>query len=484
MGIEVADSLRLRRPTNLAFPRERFTARKRRVSTNALIGVGLWFLLWLGYNSDNSYVQAPDFPANTTVLIHGIRAFFPALAGWIALLIIFARSKRLSPWVMGPLGLILLYAITGLVSSFTISVDSLDAAYWGFNYLAIVLVLLAIVLVDDPLEDLRVVLQFTWCMGALLTLVLLGAIPFLGAGSLVESGGASVGPRAYGVTDEIWGMPSTRNTGFARYAAITALVALGGVLRKNKLYVRVGWGIVLAASVYALILANGRTETLAFVASLAVMLSIERTKRVINFLIITGGIILLGLRGFFSRFFLYITRTGHVDTTLSGRTLTWDAGWPLIRQNPWVGLGFQADRIYLNWMHMHNAFLHVLLQSGVLGGGAILLALLVVWFFLIKYFLLKPPADKSLIPPEMPAVFLFVMASSMTESTFAYFSAAWLLSAPIVAYAVALHRHLRRIADKTYQERVWRNRMERRNLRNLQYPLDAAPSTPGGGVAE
>ena len=150
---------------------------------------------------------------------------------------------------------------------------------------------------------------------------------------------------------QIMGMPSTRNTGFARYAAISALVALPGLMRKGKLAVRIIWGILFAASLYALVLANGRTETLAFVAGVAVILGAEKAKRVVNFLVGIGAAILLGLRGFYSAFFLYITRTGHVDPTLTGRTATWEEGWHLLWKSPWVGFGFQADRYFLAAAH-------------------------------------------------------------------------------------------------------------------------------------
>ena len=53
----------------------------------------------------------------------------------------------------------------------------------------------------------------------------------------------------------------------------------------------------------------------------------------------------------------------------------------------------------------------------------------------------------------------------MAESTFAYFSAAWLLSAPIVGYVVALHRHMRRISAKAIQERVARVRLAKHKAR-------------------
>src|ERR1019366_995604 len=141
--------------------------------------------------------------------------------------------------------------------------------------------------------------------------------------------------------------------------------------------------------------------------------------------------ILLGFKGFYHAFFMYFTRTGHFDFTMTGRTLVWEQGLQLLNKSPWVGLGFQADRIYLNLQHMHNAFLSAIVQSGIVGGGALFLALIVVGFLIVKYFFISPLRNKELIPAEIPGIFLFVIVSSIAESTFAYFSAAWLLSAPI-----------------------------------------------------
>jgi O-antigen ligase len=404
------------------------------------------------------------------------------LAGWIALLIIFTRLNRLYSWIIDPLGLMLLYAVTGLISAALFLTDPAEGLYFGANYLAIVLVLLAIVLVADPLPDLRKVLMLTWIIGTIFTLSMLGAIPFLGRAGISEVSGP-VGVRAYGgAHGEIMGMASTRNTGFARYAAISALVALPGLLRKGKLSVRATWGTIFAASMYALVLANGRTETMAFVAALVLVLVAEKTKRTANILIGIGAAIILGVRGFYSAFFLYITRTGHIDTTMSGRTATWEEGWRILWNSPWAGLGFQADRYFLG-THMHNAYLHVLFQSGFIGGGAILIALLITWYYVIKYFYFRQPADKTLIPPEIPAVLMFVTISSLTESTFAYFSAAWLLSAPIVPYVMALRRHQQRTAHQAALERDLRLRLARRRAREEQSQPEVSPEPASGGVA-
>ena len=141
-----------------------------------------------------------------------------------------------------------------------------------------------------------------------------------------------------------------------------------------------------------------------------------------------------------------------------------------------MGFGFQADRYFLGGQHMHNAFLHALFQSGLLGGMAIFIALGITWYYIIYYFFLHPPPDRSLIPPEIPAIFLFVTISSITESTFAYFSAAWLLSAPIVPYVMALHRRMQAISWRAAQERGLRIRLARRASRGLRSPLEVPPS--------
>jgi len=268
----------------------------------------------------------------------------------------------------------------------------------------------------------------------------------------------------------------TRNTGFARYAAISALAALPGFMRKGTLAVRMFWGILLAASLYSLVLANGRTEIVSFIPSLFLILGAEKTKRTLNFLLGTAAAILLGLRGFYSKFYLYFTRGARFDPTLTGRTKAWESGLHLFWNSPWMGLGFQADRHYLG-VHMHNAFLHALIQSGLLGGGAIFIALAVVWYYTIRYFFRLQPADRSLIPPEIPAILLFVTFSSLTESTFAYYSAAWLLSAPIFAYVMALHQHMRIISLKASQEQGLRIRMARRKSRDLAPPPEVPPAT-------
>jgi O-antigen ligase len=410
-----------------------------------LLMIGLWGLLWGGYNTDYSYAQSPLFPSDLTYFIHGTRAFLPFLAAWISLLILLTHANQVMRWIMGPVGLILLYACLGLASSVTISELPTESIYWGVNYLSIVLVMLAILSLEYNLADLSRLLVFNWIIAVVLTVGMLGAVPFLGRPSVAGADSDAYTEMAVRTTysggGQILGMASSRNTGFARYAAISALAALARFRTGSRTY-RIVWAIIFLISTYALILSNGRTEVFSFIIAALLVMYADKSKRVLYTLAGIAFAILLGLKGFYSAFYLYFTRTGHFDFTMTGRTLVWQEGLRLLNQSPWVGLGFQADRIYLRFQHMHNAFLSAMIQSGVIGAAAIFLALGMIGYLVAKYFFLRPLRNKDFIPAEVPGIFVFVIVSSVAESTFAYFSAAWLLSAPIVIYVLTLHRQV------------------------------------------
>lgn len=441
------------------------------VRTNTLLALGLWILLWSGYNTDLLYFESPMFSTSWQYFIHGVRAFFPILAGWIAFLMVLTRARRLLDFLVGPLGLLLLFSAVGLTSSMVLSRNSKEALYFGANYLAIVLVMCAIVTMDDALPDASKLLILNWGIAITLTISLLGAIPFVGG---FAGGGEGQAYTLEGVRNiyngggVVFGMAMTRNTGFARYAAIATLAALAK-LRAGRPLKRLMWAAIFLVCFYALILANGRTEVAAFIASAFLVLYGDRSKRVVYFIGGVGVAILLGLKGFYAAFFDYFTRTGRLDITMTGRTLTWHEGLKLLNSSPWIGWGFQADRIYLTGMqHMHNAFLAALVQSGFVGGGALLLAICLVWFLIVKYFFIRRPSNQDLIPAEIPGIFLFITISSITESTVAYYSAAWLLSAPIVVYVLLLNQQTRRVAAAAERARWQRLRIARHQTREAE----------------
>jgi N-acetylglucosaminyldiphosphoundecaprenol N-acetyl-beta-D-mannosaminyltransferase len=130
-------------------------------------------------------------------------------------------------------------------------------------------------------------------------------------------------------------------------------------------------------------------------------------------------------------------------STLSGRTNgVWSDAWHLFLSNPLVGYGFQADRFSLNGQHAHNSMLHALIQAGILGTIPFVLAFILIFFILLRLFK-NPKIEKQernfLI--MLSSVLVFFTVRSITESV-AFFSADWLLVAPIIAYIQCLDNKL------------------------------------------
>ncbi len=474
MGVDVTRPIRRVQRASRAAALPQAALAQKRISPNAIMGIGMWTLLWAGYNAAPDLLFDPRLMTTAGAFIQGIRAYFPILGGWVALIVIMTRINRLAPWISGPLGWLFFYSIVGLASSLFVSSNASYATFFGCTYLSIVLMLVAIVMVPNPLPDLRHVMTFTWLVSVFITFGILGVIPGLGRGALTGYQG-EIREGNYQASGEILGMAS-RNTGFARYAAISGIVALSR-LWEGKRSVRFIWFVVFLASFYSLVIANGRTEVLAFVASAFLVMWVQRARRTVFVAAGVAATCLLGVMGFFSHAFLYLTRTGKVDLSITGRTRVWVEGWDLFLRSPWWGFGFQADRVYLSGQHIHDAFLHVLIQTGVLGGGAAILALTVVWWVTAKHFVFRQPRDKSLIPPDIPGVLLFITISSISESTFAYYSAAWMLSAPIFPYVLALDRMLRKSGAGVLPKKFPRAWGPKRSLR------DVDSEEPAEGIA-
>jgi len=227
----------------------------------------------------------------------------------------------------------------------------------------------------------------------------------------------------------ILGMASTRNTGFARYAGVAGLVGLARLGEGKKLN-KIVWLGVLVTALLVLVMAQARTETISFLAGSLIVLMLRKRRRVALLGVGTLGAILLGLEGFFNNLWDFGTRNGGFDPTLTGRTGQWMEGLAVVRQSPWVGLGFQADRYYLHGIQIENAVFHALIQTGVLGTLAYVAAYALAWVLLIRLYVSRFSGS---LPDEIPGILMFFTVFSVTESI-AYYSAAFLLLAPVLAY--------------------------------------------------
>jgi O-antigen ligase len=404
-----------------------------RLKPFAILSLVLWVLLWGGYNTGIGLVLSPGFPATRMQLVHGIRAFFPLLAAWVALLVILARGGVKTHAVAGPLGLLGFFAAVGLISSGLLSRAPTRALYWAAMYESVVIVLVAVCSNSEALSTLSRLMALNWIIDIVILVGLLAAIPSFGGAALAPTKGSPLGVMAYngavGSHGAILGMASTRNTGFARYAGVAGLLGLTRLWQGRK-WNRVVWMGVLAVALYCLVLAQARTETLSFLAGSLVILMLRKRRRVVLLGAGVLGVILLALVGFFQGIWSFGTRKGGFDPTLTGRTGQWMQGLAVVQHSLWVGYGFQADRYYLHGIQLENAVFHALIQTGVLGTLAYVAAYVLAWFLVIRLYI---SPHSSTLPDEIPGVLMFFTVMSVTESI-AYYSADWLLLAPVLAY--------------------------------------------------
>ena len=121
--------------------------------------------------------------------------------------------------------------------------------------------------------------------------------------------------------------------------------------------------------------------------------------------------------------------------TLSGRTVVWKAAWKRIEDSPLLGYGFHADRLLLG-THMHNSFLHAMIQTGVIGTIPLMGAFLLGAILLIRALrnLGRLPLRHKHLVIQTGGVFLFLLLRALPESTGAFFGADLFLLGPILLY--------------------------------------------------
>jgi O-antigen ligase len=104
-------------------------------------------------------------------------------------------------------------------------------------------------------------------------------------------------------------------------------------------------------------------------------------------------------------------------------------------RSPLLGYGFHADRLKLG-QHMHNSFLHAMLQTGLVGIIPFVGALLWGWVLLVKALRNLPrlPGSHKHLVIQTAGVLAFLTLRSIPESTGAFFGVDWLLLAPLLLY--------------------------------------------------
>lgn len=414
-----------------------------RIQTKGLVlSLVLWLMIWGGYNTDPERLSSPNL-SSLLDLFHGLRALLPFVAAYLVGIILFARRSLPARLFQGPLGMLALYTFFGITSSILLSREPLTALYWAIQYGSVLVVLWVILADSNSLPCLSRLINLNWIIAAVMTI---GMLAFLivqpGGISALSAGGFSSGRPYEGLgvqaETEMIGMAGTRPTGLGRYAGVAALVAFAKLWEGTKRS-RSIWSLLFLFFLFALIFSQGRSAILGFLVGAFVILWLHSRSKVL----LVGGIcivlLLLHFAGFYEAFWSHLMLGKPFDPTLSGRTATWQEGWHLFLSSPLLGHGFYADWIF-SVGHMHNAFLHALIQTGLI--GTIPFALAFIWTWIILFRLLRRSFVLEVKNPliEITGLLAFFIVRTITESTGAFYGSEWLFLSPLLAYITVLYR--------------------------------------------
>jgi N-acetylglucosaminyldiphosphoundecaprenol N-acetyl-beta-D-mannosaminyltransferase len=252
----------------------------------ATLPVILWIFLWSGYGTTIGRLLIPGFPQGLVDMAHGIRSLFPILSAVFALVYLLSKKYKLgNHFFLTPVGLLLLYAIIGVISSI-FSTHAFEALYWALMYGSVIVVLLLVIDDRSPLQRLVYVMNLNWLIGGALALGL--TVFFFINPSVLHSITFNflvcmqrpfehIGDIGAGM--ESLGVALSRPTGLGRYAGIVALVTLWRFLAtsaKTEKRKKIFWLISFLVFLGILLFAKGKTEVLAFMVAMGALLYFGR----------------------------------------------------------------------------------------------------------------------------------------------------------------------------------------------------------------
>ena len=386
-----------------------------------IASIALWLMVWAGMYSDISSLQGERLFAGPMGFALALRPLLPILAA-VGCLVILAKSGRIAlSFTRGPVLAMSAYGLIGLFFFF-LSPEPFVSLYWAGLFLSTVFVVWTVVNQDEPEEQTRVLMAVNVILVAILVL-------FYFVGPLRPILLGAPNPRRYQLP---FGLGFQNANGVGRFAAVLGLVALSRI-RHRELYLKLPWLGLLAVSLVSLALSESRTAILGFVAG---SLLIVLFNRKFSWLILAIPGIFYYL---YNAWFVWRFR-GSFETAfvLTGREATWRRVLAIALRSPLTGHGFHADRLMVEGEHVHMAYLHSLIQSGVLGALLFAAAMAGLWWIILRNRVLQRlvtiEGQANFLMTESVALLGFMTVRSLFESTAAFYGVDLLLLMPAMAY--------------------------------------------------
>lgn len=380
----------------------------------------IWLLVWGAlFTGLYNIVERAGWYTSPIGIFQGIRALLPIFALYISLMWIFVGKLKF-PSPKTPLGLFFYYSLVGLSTSL-FSPDVLTSLYWGLLFFAVVMVVWILYQREDSLKILQTVTYINY--GVAIAIFLIIAL------KVVPMGFGAQGQQMYELP---FGLGEMNANGVGRFSLVVIIISgLWFLLKKEK--IRFAWLGLCLLGVFMLMTTQSRTALLGL--GVASML----------FVLILGFRWYYVLIGPFVALILWQTgykeRAGgeiNLLVNLSGRESTWQEAFSLIKQSPFLGWGFHSDRIMLESQHIHNSYIHAIIQSGILGLIFFILAVTSIWILFFKMNVFRrirhyEGEDKPLVLGNVLLIGFF-SARSLFESTAAFYGVDLLLFLPAIMY--------------------------------------------------
>lgn len=400
----------------------------------------IWLGLWFSINTGPWVLR--EWPSTTIGYAHYARTVFPFV---MLPFIFFLLQKRSSiPIFTGPLRWWFLYGLTGLFSSIVMSPAPWHGVYWTVLYLTVILSAVLYIKQGEPLRQ-AVLLNYE---GWVITFIFLSILLFFARDVLlVESRWGLTGYGVVGRMQEVSGMPMSRSSGLARFAAIPGIAAFVFFWQKGTLK-RPVWGVIFLASFMLIYLMQSRGAMLGFAFAVGfVMLFLGPKTRIVG-----GVMMLLAAIMLFTNVIPQETTEVVVQRfmrgqsveelrTLTGRTRAWEHAWIYINRSPFIGWGAQADRIFIK-EHVHNTYLYALMTSGYIGATFFVIGLLQAWLLFLKIWRkgIDRLCGQRTMLVQVGGILAFFTVRSIPEVSGALYGVDTMLMIPALAYLTTLQK--------------------------------------------
>ena len=385
--------------------------------------VFLWLLVWGAMFSGPWYIDSPKFLVDPLVFFQGVRAFLPLAA--ICLCFLWILAKRPKYLFRGnAMRFLGAYCLTGVLTSLFLSQEIGTSLYWAGLYLSPLLVTWCAFEEEDAKAGIKRLIYVNYAVFFAITTSLLPESLRVGWGNTPLN-------QQYRLP---LGVGSILTNGAGRFALVVIIVSTVRMITQTRKW-RWLWLLVLLPALFLLTQTQSRTALLGLAVTSVLFVLMRGVDW--RFLFVgpaAAGIIFVSgikwrVQGNLSRLIL-----------LSGREATWERGLAQIKDSPFLGWGFHADRIMLQSEHMHNSYLHAMIQTGLVGALFFLAAFLSLWFVVVRSRLLSrvkamPRTDQAIVM-ESIVIVGYMTARSLFESTAAFYGVDLLLVVPAMAFII------------------------------------------------